>query len=278
VPHLPAVVDNLHELTSQIWRPLTDRGNDTWVVSYPKSGVTWFRYMVALAVSELLERPDVATVEVSALLQDAGLPPVRWSHNGGALIFENGSRTPERALFSLPWVLGFQAKRVLLLVRDPRDVAVSYFHQVSRRSDRPLDVGTIDEFYADPLRGVRRSAFYLRRWERSKRLTKDLHVLRYESLLSGDAAALSDALSFVLQRAIDVSVGRSILERSNSASMREKERLGEIEGMRSFGDGANDLKVRRAVVRGYRDELSPASIELGDGILRRMGYPFGYCP
>ena len=264
------------EVVAQIYRPMQRNAPKTWVVSYPKAGVTWLRFMVVEAIRELFALDIEASVDVSRATSEAGLAPIRFSHNGGTLVLENGIRTPERAMFIVPWVVGFHRRRVLLLIRDPRDVTVSYFHQVTRRSVDPLDVGTIDDFYLDRRRGLRRTLAFYRRWERSLRRPLDIRVVRYESLRCADPTALAEALSFVLGIEIDRATAEGVYLRATPDAMRRQEEHNTIGGMRAFGSSRDDRKVRRAVVGGFRDELSPESVDAGDRLMRSMGFPFGY--
>ncbi len=275
------VYTDLREVAAQIYRPTFATDAPTVVVSFPKSGVTWLRYLTAQVIAHEsgiaeVDQGAAATVQLDGLTARLGLPRILWSHNGSSLVFENGIRTPPAAMFLTPVRLGFQFRRVLLLVRDPRDVTVSNYHQVTRRTARPLDVGSIDDFYLDPQMGLRRAVMFLRQWRRSVRLTRAFHLLRYEELRSGDAEQMARAMEFVLHRPVRAATCEAILDDAKPDAMRERERRGTISGMRQFDGADNSMKVRRGVVGGFRDELRPETVAAGDKVLRDLDWPFGY--
>jgi hypothetical protein len=99
-------------------RALEVHPDDTFIVSYPKSGNTWVRFLVA----NLL---DSTPADFHSL--ETRVPT----------IYKNTSR--QLASFARPRVLKsheyFDPRypRVVYVVRDPRDVVVSYFHYSLRK-------------------------------------------------------------------------------------------------------------------------------------------------
>src|SRR5437588_5980082 len=93
-------------------RRLTVFPDDVFIVSYPKSGNTWARFLIGNLFHDD-EPVTFANVEERV--------PSIYVH-------------PDRALRRLPRILKSHEcfdpryRRVIYIVRDPRDVAVSYYH------------------------------------------------------------------------------------------------------------------------------------------------------
>src|SRR5450631_2425305 len=112
-------------------RSLTVFPHDVFLVSYPRSGNTWARFLVG----NLLHRSDPVTFANV----ERRVPTIyAW---------------PDRALRSLPRILKshecFDPRypRVIYILRDPRDVAVSlYFYLLNMRV--LSDVYSMDDFVA----------------------------------------------------------------------------------------------------------------------------------
>jgi Sulfotransferase domain len=112
------------------------------LISFPKSGRTWLRYALRLLGVE------------EAIL---------FHHDG----FEYNDPTRP------PLDFDFRARRrrtlgvdnVVYLERDPRDIMVSLYHQITGRHQQVFDYhGTLSEFIRDPYFGARNLAEFRRQW------------------------------------------------------------------------------------------------------------------
>ena len=112
---------------------ITSYDDDVWIVSYPKSGNTWTRFLIGNLVAggkvvdwSNIERivPDIY-INRDPLLKDLPRPRYFKSHEG---------YRPDY-------------RRVIFIVRDPRDVAVSYYHFARKAKHLSVDA-SMDEFMA----------------------------------------------------------------------------------------------------------------------------------
>ncbi len=95
------------------------RPTDRFLVSFPKSGNTWLRYMLTILIRGTSERPSLADME-------AAVPDIHWRSNKWLSRSGGG-----RVLKSHQWFdPGYT--QVAYVVRDPRPVAVSLFHHYRR--------------------------------------------------------------------------------------------------------------------------------------------------
>jgi hypothetical protein len=108
-----------------VWIAVAEKQPETFIVSFPKSGRTWLRLMVGYALNEQYElhadQADILEldplVRVAKRLRVDAFPVVAVDHAKKDL------ELVERALWTFPEQ--FVGARVVLLVRDPRDVFVS---------------------------------------------------------------------------------------------------------------------------------------------------------
>jgi len=229
-------------------------GIETWlssratVISHPKSGRTWLR------------------VE----LNRAGVPDAHFSHAGST---EEASLTARRLSDGLRW---WSNKRILLLIRDPRDTAVSFYFQATRRSR--VYSGAFKDFLRDPRFGIERVMQFNLLWLRQRRRFATFIVLSYEDLHADPCAALRKAAEFLtgrdlpkpdIQRAVELCSFEAMhgLETSGAGAVEWGVRL-------KPGDAADpeSFKTRRGVVGGWRDYFSGRDEAYASGLFDRYDY------
>lgn len=252
---------------------------DLVLVSHAKSGRTW---LVAL-ISHVLHL--TRGVPVDELWDgdrfhrlDPAIPKLFTTHE---------RNEPEAIRRRLPELV--RDRRLLLLVRDPRDVIVSWYHHHARRSTPrtrarlglPLEMDRIDlaTFATSPSFGLPSVVAFLERWVAIARAHPRSLLVRYEDLRARPAAELGRILAF-----LGLEAPPDVLEKSvafaSFDSLKEKERTGffrtEKLQARDPGDPAS-FKVRRGKVGGYRDEL-PAEIvaRLDRLVAERLDPALGY--
>jgi Sulfotransferase domain len=99
------------------------RLEDIFIVGYPRSGNTWMQYLIAGAILDLNPRlaPDSL---VQSLVPD--VHATRFYKRFGTPTFFKTHHLPQS-----------EYRRVLYLVRDGRDVMVSYFHYLAALAEAP---------------------------------------------------------------------------------------------------------------------------------------------
>lgn len=230
----------------------------TVLLSVPKAGRSWLWYFLARYVAARTGGP----LDLDLLGTGAAIPPIRFLHEH-LDVFENAP-APAR-LLNRDLLL---ERRIIVLIRDPRDSLVSYWHQKRVRERRPVPARL--ELFADcPVYGIERIS-------RSTVLLLDMYdehpgeklLVSYEDILSDPGLRLRTILRFALagqepdERACLEALAASSFER-----MREWERRLTPEESRDRYDGrfgaatraAEDaqFKVRRGRAGAFRTELSP---------------------
>lgn len=244
---------------------------DAFLVSYPKSGRTWLRYLLSCYFAEsaaLGFEPDLTST--FSVLPNFDRDPVRGVD---AFVGRNAKAELPLILVShLPYRSQlFLDRPALFLVRDPRDVIVSaYFHATRHKKSFS---GDMDAFLSEDRYGLGALIAYLNGWAEGLK-SRPHHIISYEAMLADPRQAVMQILAF-----LHMEPQEAVLDRAIAAAqfdrMRDKERDGGIPGhdydrndaqsmrMRSgkagtFGQWLDDRQASLIVDRCSR-ELSPAA-------------------
>ena len=159
------------------------------IVSFPKSGRTWLRTMVGKALCDRFGIPDTHLLRTYELTRRAGLPLTEVTHDGAAI--EDRQTYHQLATDKRRYA----TRRVLLVMRDVRDILVSsYFHATRRSHDY---AGDLSQFVRDDRYGVRKVLTFYQRWYDNRRVPRDLMIVRYEDLHRAPAVVLRRVLGFI---------------------------------------------------------------------------------
>lgn len=283
---------------------MTGASELVWLASYPKSGNTWLRILLAnLAAGEDApadindlssygahaadrDQFEASTLLDSSLLSHEEIDALR-PRVYEAIARRSGERQWMKvhdAYRLLPGgepLLGESARAALYLVRDPRDVAVSFAHH----DDVPVDTAiammeTTDYGFCRSRAGLPSQLRQtLRGWSDHVASWLDqhcvpVHVIRYEDLAADAAAAFGAALTFVGYHAAASDIERSI----RRSAFRELQRLERIEGFAERESRGSPF-FRAGEAGGWRSILTAeqrARIERSHGaMMDRLGYARG---
>lgn len=149
------------------------RTNKFWLVSYPRSGNTWMRFLIS---NILYPEKDVDYISIGRLV-----PDIHQRHTWEKVGVEN----PLVLKSHLIWRTGFS--RMIYLYRDPRDVAISCYHADNIWVEKGAKGLTFDEYLKGIfLRGKRSFGFWDAHIKEFLLLSKkpEVHVvpIKYEEL------------------------------------------------------------------------------------------------
>jgi hypothetical protein len=236
------------------------RSVESFVVSFPKSGRTWLRVLMAVVEARL--RGEEAEAVVREWLEREA-PHLA----GKRVLFTHAlSANAHERREAMSHFLGYIGDRPrLFLVRDPRDAIVSYYFQVAKRQ-RGTFSRDLGQFVRDPGYGIDRLLVFLRACEHSLRTDPGpCLVVAYEDLHRDPTATLASALDL-----FGVNPVREVLAEAVAFGRFENMRRLEVEGAFGSDTGrlaardANDpesLKTRRGVIGGFREYLVGADLE-----------------
>ena len=99
--------------------------NDVILVSFPKSGNTWIRNIIANYLGQKEMGKDIITFKE--------LDDIMPSFGNEIFFKEWNFKIPKFSATHLQFFPFFKKCRNVLVIRDPRDVMVSYFHYINRK-------------------------------------------------------------------------------------------------------------------------------------------------
>jgi alcohol sulfotransferase len=256
----------MKKLPLRIWRRARNRARllvaagraDSFLASYPKSGRTWFRYIL----SNYLDLAGGLGVGVDLHSMFAVVPNFDFDPVRGVPAFRFADRRPDVPLVLVSHHayrrLLFRGQPVMFMVRDPRDVMVSaYFHATRHKHRFAGDMGA---FLRDPKQGLPALMGYLNAW--AEGLPRHRHlVLSYERLSADPEAATAEALSF-LGCPVEAGALHRAVEASRFEAMREREIEGGIPAHDYDRGDDESLRMRRGKVRGFADYLQAGDVAL----------------
>jgi Sulfotransferase domain len=251
-------------------------------VTCPKSGRTWLRIMLSRILQKRHDLPETAIVGSSSFNRNyPKLPSIIFTHDT-YLSSYTGNKTDKR---------DYYGKRIVLLVRDPRDVAVSAYFQWKYRMDaqkkathatffEDTDLSVFD-FTVHPQGSLRKTIELMNSWHEAMPNAGDLMVVRYEDLRSDPNAWLERIATFIDLHPTPDEI-RDAVEYSSLENMKkmEREKTFGTTGRR-FGasgqDSSDAYKVRRGKVGGYRDYYTDEELEVVNEIVSGTLSPgYGY--
>ncbi len=244
---------------------------DVFIVWFPKTGGTWVRLLVHTALSRHTAIIPKEPLEFHEFTEaHPNIPLVRAIHD-------------DEPHWKLPRQLSltkdrYRQKKVVLLVRDPRDAIVSLHFQMTKRwkvTDKELP-----EFIWQERGSLFSMIRYYNIWAQNRDVPQALLLVRYEDIHADPKRKLREILDFMGVKdigdgVIEDSVGANDIEklRKREASMQyttKRLRPGDASDPSSF-------KARRGKVGGYVDYLAATDIEKISKIVEDELDPwFGY--
>jgi hypothetical protein len=261
------------------------------IIAHPKSGNTWLKVMLTrlYALRHGIPASDFARYNELA----HRIPAIpRFAATNGWYSYEGAVG---RLLAADAPDSDLKHKPIVLLARNPIDIAVSWYFQFTKRQsahkqelinhfiEHPIDRRTIEMWdfvrYSDI--GLPFLIEFLNTWERNLAGLERTLVTRYEDLRTEPTAVLRQITSLMgdtfseaeLQEAVDFGSFDNLRKLESEGFFRQ--------GGLTLRDPRDpeSFKVRRAKVGGYRDYFTPEQVaELEDLMASRLSPTFGYGP
>lgn len=255
---------------------------DAVIVSFGKSGRTWLRVMISrfYQVKHGLSPRHLIGFD-NLHRKNRAIPRIFFTHDN--YIKDYTRNVDSKA--------DFYDKKVILLVRDPRDVVISQFFQWKyrmRRGKKALNQypthGTelsVFDFVMNQDAGLPKIIDYLNLWEREAVKIPQLLVVRYEDMRKDPQRVLGQVLDFIGTSGSDKQIKEAIEFASyeNMKKLEEKKVFWLSGGRMVPRDRKNpdSYKVRRAKVGGYRAYFDDQQMAAIDRLVAtQLGPSYGY--
>jgi hypothetical protein len=254
---------------------------DAVIVSFGKSGRTWVRVLISRFYQLHYRLRSETLLGFDNLhRKNRSIPRIFLTHDNYVQDY-SGNRDNKR---------DYYAKRVILLVRSPQDVAVSQYFQWKFRmrpgkkslNDYPEHGAEISPYeFAMSQAGLQKIIDFMNLWAAEKDRIGELLIVRYEDLRADTAGVFAKIMRFLGAPEDDAAI-RGAVEYASVENMRklEQKRVFWLSGGRMTArDSGNpdSYKVRRAKVGGYRDYFDDEEVARIDAMVRAKLSPiYGY--
>lgn len=228
------------------------------IVSFPKCGRTW----LVLLLAKVIEYHHGVTVRNPLKLRRfvhrvPRLPLILQHHDGGPEFLRPEELPREKSSYA--------GKKVVLLVRDPRDVLVSSYFQKTRRNINYE--GTLEDYVYEPVGSLESIIEFYNIWAQNRHVPADLLLMTYEDMHADTVGELRRLVEFLgLDGISDATLERAV-DFCRFDNMRQLEASNEYRTGALSARDPNDestYKTREGRIGGYRDKLPAREIQYID--------------
>lgn len=247
-------------------RKLAVYPDDTFIVSYPRSGNTWTRFLIA----NLLHAEEPATfANIERLIPDCEAQSSRYMKS-----------IPRPRVIKSHEYFDPRYKKVIYIVRDPRDVVLSYYD--FQRKYRQIEDGfPLPRYVRDFTEGRLNSADWgtwaenVATWYYTRNGTSGFLLLRYEDMVAQTGPELAKIARFFGVEA-SAALVRQTIERSSAEEMRKLEKAQGAEWVSTKNKRSDIPFVRTATSGGWKSKLPAESVQVIENawgpLMRALGY------
>ena len=260
------------------------------IIGHPKSGNTWLKVMISRLYQLRYNLPESKLINTDEFARKIPEIPrlaatnAYYSYEGevGKLLAAGASDNPLRH------------KPVLFLARNPIDIAVSWYHQFTKRQsrakqelinhsiDNPIDRRTIQmwEFVRHSDIGLPSLIEYQNTWARNVHALEKGMLVRYEDLRAEPVPTLQKIMQLMGEKFSEEEI-RAAVEWGSFENLQKLETSGTFSqgGMKLVNrEDPSTFKVRRGKVGGYREDFDSHQVAELEALVRDTILPeLGYC-
>ena len=243
--------------------------DDTFVVSYPRSGNTWTRFLIANLVHP---DKDVSFANIEKLIPDTS------SQSNHAL-----KTTPRPRIIKTHEYFDHRYPKTIYIVRDPRDVVLSYY-DFQRKYMQIDDAYPLEQYVDDFVNGKLISIGWgtwgenVASWIYTRGKRNNFLLMRYEDMMKDTERELKRISEF-LDIPADPKRLRHAVESSSADRMRALEKLEEDNWVATKNRRKDIPFVRVAKSGGWHTALPAGCVQQIEnawgGLMTPLGYELG---
>jgi hypothetical protein len=240
----------------------TARAGDVFLCAYPKSGTTWLAFLLA----HILENDRGQTINLKSV--DEYVPDVNLAYTKRGSLAQY-QRHADPRFFRCHATYDPNLPRVIYVLRDPRDVLLSYWHYKKFLSS-DFSLSLTDYLRSDdhwPCRWDEHLASWL-----SPQIHPNLLVVKYEQLHAQTGAVLREVLEFGGAKFSDDQIEYAV-EQCTFDRMQAAERRFGVHGKN--GDESESF-VRKGKTGSWREEMSDLDLQIitdkYGAVMQQVGY------
>ena len=240
----------------------TIRSTDVFLCTYPNAGTTWLGFLLG----QLLRQDKSESLNLKSF--EKYVPDVNLRYTKRGSLAEFAALAPPR-FFRCHAAFDENLPRVIYVLRDPRDVMLSYWHfEKLMKKDFTLSLAEY----------LQRDDHWPCEWDQHvaswlcPRRHPNLLVVKYEQMHEKTADVLGEVLDFSGLRFSDEQIAQAV-EDSRFEKMRGAEEKFGVQGV--AGD-SNERFVRKGKKGSWRDEMSEEEVRILEEkygeTMRQVGY------
>jgi len=242
-------------------------GIDVFALSYPKCGRTWARLVLGTYALNGRDRDPREVFRVSRNVPC--LSTLYFSHDDGPHWRPVPTIHTDKSMY--------KGKKVVLFVRDPRDVLVSYFFQYTLRGDNKIanDAdfdGDLSDFIRHSIGGLQSIVRFYNIWAAKREIPDEFLLMRYEDMRADPLAAFKGLVAFLGWQDHGEDSLKAAVAFGDFDNMKKLEQDNTLNNVRLKPPEDNNpegFKVRRGKVGGYLDYFTDEDIAFVDDYLDR---------
>ncbi|SFD36874.1 Sulfotransferase domain-containing protein [Thiohalospira halophila DSM 15071] len=238
------------------------------LISYPKCGRTWLVMLIGKALEGHLGKRVRNPMKLRQFVRPwRDVPFILQHHDGGPEFCEPEELPRDKSEYA--------GRKVLFMVRDPRDVLVSSYFQNTRRNANFS--GSMDEFVHQRRGGIETIVTFYNIWAANREVPSGFHLVAYEDLKADTAGGLRAALEFLGIHGVSDSVIQEAVEFCDFNNMRKLEASNALGTSRLAARDTSDpesFKTRKGEVGGYRDYLQGENLAHVERVINERLDPF----
>jgi len=271
-------------LPDDILRWYSHKNTDVYLISYPKCGRTWLRLMIGRVFIQYFSLPENEDTLLLRRIKrpHPDMPMITIVHD-------------DRPMLKAPHELEesksrYRDKKVIFMVRDPRDVIVSSYFEMRNRGylfgNNPYEKrkaifeGSLSEFIQRKEGGFDTILEYYNIWAKNQHIPKGFLLVRYEDLRANPNRELLRVLEFLGLSEVPAEVIQDAIDYASFDNMRKMEVEGKFQNsMLKPADinNSDSFKTRKGKVKGYLDNLTEKEIaDLSQILKSKLSKTYGY--
>jgi hypothetical protein len=247
-----------------------------YLISYPKCGRTW----VNSILSHYLLRHYRRISEPRAFKYGYSMVKQSWFRRFPNICFTHDVSSP--AIPFTEYAARFDPsryinRRSMVLVRDPRDVVVSHYYHAKKKAGKnklPADISLHDFMHHDAY-GLRSIIAFHNLWPSLISSYENISWCKYEDLHADAEKVVKQMLMFFGASSVNMKALEWAIEQTNFNRFQKRELRKRSREAKPVGK--NELRVRKGVIGGYREEMQITDMDYANKLINEELDPlYGY--